>query len=85
MAKRELRRKVLATIATVLVMCCGLALCIWLLLTSEVFSSTIRWLMLACTVGLGIAIIGLLVCKIQEIRTPVSYTHLDVYKRQSWR
>ena len=69
MAKRELRRKVLATIATVLVMCCGLALCIWLLLTSEVFSSTIRWLMLACTVGLGIAIIGLLVCKIQEIRT----------------
>ena len=51
MAKRELRRKVLATIATVLVMCCGLALCIWLLLTSEVFSSTIRWLMLACTVG----------------------------------
>ena len=69
MAKRELRRKVLATIATVFVMCCGLALCIWLLLTSEGFSSTIRWLMLACTVGLGIAIIGLLVCKIQEIRT----------------
>lgn len=69
MAKRELRRKVLATIATVFVMCCGLALCIWLLLTSEVFSSTIRWLMLACTVGLGIATIGLLVCKIQEIRT----------------
>ena len=69
MAKRELRRKVLATIAAVLVMCCGLALCIWLLLTSTVFSSTIRWLMLACTVGLGVAIIGLLVCKIQEIRT----------------
>ena len=69
MAKRELRRKVLATIATVFVMCCGLALCIWLLLTSEVFSSTIRWLMLACTVGLGIATLGLLVCKIQEIRT----------------
>ena len=69
MAKRELRRKVLATIITVFVMCCGLALCIVLLITSKVFSSTIRWLMLACTVGLGIATIGLLVCKIQEIRT----------------
>ena len=74
MAKQELRRKILATIATVGGLCCALAVCVWLLLTSSMFSTSIQILMLVCTGGLAAATVG-----------PVSYTHLDVYKRQLQR
>ena len=43
-------------------------MCAWLLLGSNVFSDTIRIMMLVCTVVLGVATIGLLVAKVQEIR-----------------
>ena len=49
MAKQELRRKILATIATVGGLCCALAVCVWLLLTSSMFSTSIQILMLVCT------------------------------------
>ena len=68
MARRELRRKITATVLTVTALCCLLGVCAWLLLGSNVFSDTIRIMMLVCTVVLGVATIGLLVAKVQEIR-----------------
>ena len=68
MARRELRRKITATVLTVTALCCLLGVCAWLLLGSNVFSDTIRIMMLVCTVVLGFATIGLLVAKVQEIR-----------------
>ena len=68
MAKQELRRKILATIATVGGLCCALAVCVWLLLTSSMFSTNIQILMLVCTGGLAAATIGLCIAKISEIR-----------------
>ena len=68
MARRELRRKITATVLTVTALCCLLSVCAWLLLGSNVFSDTIRIMMLVCTVVLGVATIGLLVAKVQEIR-----------------
>ena len=68
MARRELRRKITATVLTVTALCCLLGVCAWLLLGSNVFSDTIRIMMLVCTVVLGVATIGLLVAKGQEIR-----------------
>ena len=68
MAKQELRRKILATIATVGGLCCALAVCVWLLLTSSMFSTSIQILMLVCTGGLAAATIGLCIAKISEIR-----------------
>lgn len=68
MAKQELRRKILATIATVGGLCCALAVCVWLLLTSSMFSTSIQVLMLVCTGGLAAATIGLCIAKISEIR-----------------
>ena len=58
MAKQELRRKILATIATVGGLCCALAVCVWLL-TSSMFSTSIQILMLVCTGGLAAATVGL--------------------------
>ncbi len=69
MAKQELRRKILATIATVGGLCCALAVCVWLLLTSSMFSTSIQILMLVCTGGLAAATLGLCIAKISEIRT----------------
>ena len=80
MARRELRRKITATVLTVTALCCLLGVCAWLLLGSNVFSDTIRIMMLVCTVVLGVATIGLLVAKVQEIRAPVSYTHLRAHE-----
>ena len=68
MAKQELRRKILATIATVGGLCCALAVCVWLLLTSSMFSTSIQILMLVCTGGLAAATVGLCIAKISEIR-----------------
>ena len=68
MARRELKRKITATVLTVTALCCLLGVCAWLLLGSNVFSDTIRIMMLVCTVVLGVATIGLLVAKVQEIR-----------------
>ena len=68
MARRELRRKITATVLTVTALCCLLGVCAWLLLGSNVFSDTIRIMMLVCTVVLGVATIGLLLAKVQEIR-----------------
>ncbi|MFR9215523.1 MAG: hypothetical protein ACLVKK_04710 [Ruthenibacterium sp.] len=68
MAKQELRRKILATIATVGGLCCALAVCVWLLLTSSMFSTSLQLLMLVCTGGLAAATIGLCIAKISEIR-----------------
>lgn len=69
MAKKELYRKIIATVLTVAVLGCLLGIGVWLLLGSNVFSSTLHTVMLICTLALAIAIIGLIVCKIQEIRT----------------
>ncbi len=55
MARRELRRKITATVLTVTALCCLLGVCAWLLLGSNVFSDTIRIMMLVCTVVLGVA------------------------------
>lgn len=68
MAKQKLRRKILATIATVGGLCCALAVCVWLLLTSSMFSTSLQLLMLVCTGGLAAATIGLCIAKISEIR-----------------
>ena len=68
MAKQELRRKILATIATVGGLCCALAVCVWLLLTSSMFSTSIQILMMVCTGGLAAATVGLCIAKISEIR-----------------
>ena len=68
MARRELRRKITATVLTVTALCGLLGVCVWLLLGSNVFSDTIRIMMLVCTVVLGVATLGLLVAKVQEIR-----------------
>ena len=68
MARRELRRKITATVLTVTALCCLLGVCAWLLLGSNVFSDTIRIMMLVCSVVLGVATIGLLVAIVQEIR-----------------
>ena len=64
MAKQELRRKILATIATVGGLCCALAVCVWLLLTSSMFSTSIQILMLVCTGGIAAATILLCIAKI---------------------
>lgn len=69
MAKKELYRKIIATILTVAVLGCALGVCIWLLVSSTVFSKVLRITMLICTLSLTAAIIGLVICKVQEIRT----------------
>lgn len=77
MAKKELFRKVLATALTVLGLGCALALCLWLLLSSDEFGSRLRWLMILCTGALAVAIVGLLVCKVQEIRALAEIVRFD--------
>lgn len=67
MAKQELRRKIIATVLTVTMLCALLGVCAWLLLSNKIFNSTIHTMMLLCTAVLGIATIGLLVAKVQEI------------------
>lgn len=67
MAKQELRRKIIATVLTVTMLCALLGVCAWLLLSNNTFNSTIHTTMLLCTAVLGIATIGLLVAKVQEI------------------
>ena len=52
---------------TVTALCCLLGVCV-AAAGSNVFSDTIRIMMLVCTVVLGVATIGLLVAKVQEIR-----------------
>ena len=69
MAKKELYRKIIATVLTVAVLGCALGICVWLLASSSLFSNTLRIIMLVCTLALATAIIGLIVCKVQEIRT----------------
>ena len=67
MAKKELTRKIIATILTVTVLGCALGACVWLLMGSTVLTDTIRTMMLVCTLMLGVATLGLLVAKVQEI------------------
>ena len=67
MAKKELTRKIIATVLTVTVLGGALGACVWLLLGSTVLTDTIRTMMLVCTMVLGIATLGLLVAKVQEI------------------
>ncbi len=67
MAKQELRRKIIATVLTVTMLCALLGVCAWLLLSNKIFNSTIHTMMLLCTAVLGIATIGLFVAKLQEI------------------
>ena len=67
MARRELRRKITATVLTVTALCCLLGVCAWLLLGSNVFSDTISIMMLAHR-GAGVATIGLLVARYRKIR-----------------
>lgn len=82
MAKKELIRKVLATVLTVLGLACGLALCLWLLLGSDEFGSQLRWLMIVCTGVLAVAIVGLLVCKVQEIKALAEIVQYDKERAQ---
>ena len=60
-------RKIIATVLTVTVLGGALGACVWLLLGSTVLTDTIRTMMLVCTMVLGIATLGLLVAKVQEI------------------
>ena len=77
MAKKELHRKIIATVLTALALGAALALCIVLLVSSPVFSGALRITMLVCTVALAVAIVGLVVCKVQEIRTLAEIVRLD--------
>lgn len=77
MAKKELYRKIIATVLTVAVLGCALGICVWLLASSSLFSNTLRIIMLVCTLALATAIIGLIVCKVQEIRTLNDIVKLD--------
>lgn len=67
MAKKELKRKIIATILTVTALGCVLGACVWLLMGSTVLTDTIRTMMFVCTMVLGVATLGLLVAKVQEI------------------
>ncbi|MEG2699251.1 MAG: hypothetical protein RR951_10005, partial [Ruthenibacterium sp.] len=69
MEKKELQRKVIATVLATLVLCALLGVSIWLLLTTDVFTSLIKGLMIVCCVLLAAAIGGFLRNKIVEIRT----------------
>lgn len=80
MAKKELIRKILATILTVLGLACGLAVCLWLLLGSDVFGAELRWLMIVCTGALAVAIVGLVICKVQEIRALAEIVRFDAQR-----
>ena len=68
MEKNDLRRKVIATVLTTIVLCAALGVAVWLLLTSGVFTGTVKWLMLGCCALLAIAIVGFLHSKVAEIR-----------------
>ncbi len=81
MAKKELYRKITATVLTAAALGCALGICIWLLVSSSVFSNALRLTMLICTVALAVAIVGLVLCKIQEIRTLAEIVRLDQAKQ----
>lgn len=83
MAKKELIRKILATILTVLGLACGLAVCLWLLLGSDVFGAELRWLMIVCTGALAVAIVGLVICKVQEIRALAEIVRFDAERART--
>ena len=81
MAKKELYRKIIATVLTAAALGCALGICIWFLVSSSVFSNVLRLTMLICTVALAVAIIGLVICKVQEIRTLAEIVKLDQAKQ----
>ena len=83
MAKKELIRKILATILTVLGLVCGLVVCLWLLLGSDVFGTELRWLMIVCTGALAVAIVGLVICKVQEIRALAEIVRFDAERART--
>ena len=57
MEKNDLRRKVIATVLTTIVLCAALGVAVWLLLTSGVFTGTVKWLMLGCCALLAICLL----------------------------
>ncbi len=68
MEKRELQRKIIATSVITTIFCALLGVSVYLLLTSELFTTTIQWLMIACCGILAISVIGFVWNKILEIR-----------------
>ena len=69
MEKQELQRKIVATVFSMVGLCLVLVLSVVLLLTTNVFGTLLKWLMVGCCVLLAVAIAAFFRNKLAEIRT----------------